>query len=102
MEADGVGTLVVTVTPSAGTPARMTVDNADMKPAAAKYVIEFSCEPPGMYNVDAFLDDNGNAAPTAATSSDYRDSCGNPRSISVPVTAGQSSEPAFPLANSCD
>jgi hypothetical protein len=102
MEVDGVGTLIVTATPSGGTAIRRTADNADMRPATAKYAVDVGCVPAGMVNIDAFLDDNGNAAPTAATSSDYRDSCGNPRSISAPITAGQGAEPAFALANSCD
>jgi hypothetical protein len=73
-----------------------------MKPATASYVVDFGCVAAGMVTVNAFLDDNGNADPMAATSSDYRDSCGNPRVVTISFGAGQTAEAAFPLANSCD
>jgi len=102
MEVDGVGTLIVTATPTMGTPVRKTFDGADMKPPTASYGVDIGCVPPSPLMVDVFLDDNGNAAPTASTSSDYRDSCGNPRSTSVSPIAGAAVATTFFLANSCD
>jgi hypothetical protein len=80
----------------------LTTDGADMKPATASYVIDLGCVPVGMLTIHVFLDDNGNADPMARASSDYRDSCGNPRTMSVSIAAGQTSQPTFALANSCD
>lgn len=44
----------------------------------------------------------GNAGPTATSSADYRDTCGNPRTVTVPVLAGKQTLVDFPLSISCD
>ena len=102
MEVDGVGTIVVTAIPASGAAVRKTQDGADMKPATASFPVDLGCVPAGAAMVHVFLDDNGNAMPTATASSDYRDSCGSPRSLPATVVAGQTAVLPFPLANSCD
>ncbi|MBL8920275.1 MAG: hypothetical protein JNJ54_15520 [Myxococcaceae bacterium] len=79
MEADGVGTLIGSVLVASSSPtivaARAVVNDADMKPLDARYVIDLGCVDAGTYQGQAFLDDDLNALPTQTGSAGYRDSC---------------------------
>jgi hypothetical protein len=100
-EVDGVGALIIADS-GGGSAVRMVVADADMKPAAALYSIDFGCATAGTHTISVFLDDNGNAAATATSSSDYRDSCGRPRTVATTVTTGQTATVTFPIVASCD
>ncbi len=101
-EADGVGTLVVAAVAGTTTIARETVDNADMTPADAHYVVDLGCVPAGAIGPRVFLDDNLNAMPTDVFSSDYRDSCLLDRQPTFNVTAAVENTAMLQLNNSCD
>jgi len=101
-EADGVGTLVVAAVSGITTVARQTVDNADMTPAEAHYVVDLGCVPSGQIGPRVFLDDNLNAMSTDVFSSDYRDSCLLDRQPTFAVTTGINNTVMLQLNNSCD
>jgi hypothetical protein len=102
-EADGTGTLIAAATAGSTSYRKMSPAPVDMTSATAGRVLDLGCvAAASTIQVFAFLDDNGNATATATSSADYRDACGNPRSVTVPVLAGKNTLVDFPLAGSCD
>ena len=102
-EADGKGTLIAAATEGAASYRATYPGIADMTLASAAYLIDLGCVTASQsIRVTSFLDDNGDAAATASSSSDYRDACGNPRALTVPVLSGRITLLDFSLVGSCD
>ncbi len=99
-EADGIGTLVVSV--GAGDIVRMArVTGADLKPPTAAYDATL-CAPSGQVRLNAFLDEDEDADQSAVFSGDYLDSCAVDRQIDVSVPAAGTLTVPYVLNNSCD
>jgi hypothetical protein len=100
---DGIGTLVaVARPPGGGTVLRQTRDPFDLTVATASASFDFGCVDLGTWTMGAFLDDNGNAAATDTSSSDFHDACPANRAPTQQVKDAAIANTAIVLANSCD
>lgn len=99
-EADGVGTLALSVQAGTTEVTHATVPDVDMTGFPARQVVELGCLAPQTYVVIAYLDDNGDGSDSFST--DFHDACTMVRQPLVQVPAGGRTEIELVLANSCD
>lgn len=105
LRADGKGVLVVTATGGGARVARQTVPGADFTSASARYEVELGCLAPGPVQVQAFLDDNQNAAEQTVRSSDEYDSCMGgtvPEVVTADVPQSGTTDVELVLYQSCN
>ena len=97
--ADGVGALTVTFSQSGVVAARGGAPNVDLRGGVTYRAI--MCAPAGIWDVNVFLDDNGNAGAMEVGSVEAADSCSSPASVSVLVNPGSPRTMSATLVGSC-